>query len=182
MARPAWARTHASVEAVVTLRAPALADAAASNRTLAAFTTRARRLQLASPSAVGYLERLDREQTVVARRIATAIPGAYVHWRYSVTLDGLAVVVPRGSLARLARVPGVARVWASATYTASLDRTPQLIGAPIVWGPTLANAGHGMKIGIIDQGIDQTHPFFNSAGFSLASKRLTGRNGLRKAS
>ena len=165
MATPAWARTHASVEAVVTLRAPALADAAASNRTLAAFTTRARRLQLASPSAVGYLERLDREQTVVARRIATAIPGAYVHWRYSVTLDGLAVVVPRGSLARLARVPGVARVWASATYTASLDRTPQLIGAPIVWGPTLANAGQGMKIGIIDQGIDQTHPFFNSAGF-----------------
>ncbi|MFL6014157.1 MAG: S8 family peptidase [Gaiellaceae bacterium] len=164
-AAPAPARTPSSVEVVVTLRAPALADAAVSSRALAAFTTRGRRLQLASPASVGYLQRLDREQTAVAQRIAKAIPGAYVHWRYSVTLNGLAVVVPRGSVARLALVPGVARIWSSATYSASLDRTPQLIGAPIVWGPTLSNAGQGMKIGIIDQGIDQTHPFFNPAGY-----------------
>jgi subtilisin family serine protease len=150
---------------VVTLRTPALADAAVSDRTLASFTTRGRRLQLASPSSVGYLEQLDRQQTVVAQRIAKAIPGSYVHWRYGVTLNGLAVVVPRGSVARLARVPGVARVWASATYQASLDRTPQLIGAPVVWGPARSNAGQGTKIGIIDQGVDQTHPFFNSAGY-----------------
>ena len=45
-----------------------------SDHTLAAFTTRGKRLQLASPSAVGYLEQLDREQTVVVRRIAKAIP------------------------------------------------------------------------------------------------------------
>ena len=47
-----------------------------------------------------------------------------------------------------------------------LDRTPQLIGAPSVWGPTLATAGEGMKIGIIDDGIDQTHPFFSPTGYS----------------
>jgi subtilisin family serine protease len=164
-ASPAFARTHASVEVVVTLTAPSLADAAASERGLASFTMRGKRLQLDSPSSVGYLERLDREQTAVARRIAKSIPGAYVHWRYGITLNGLAVVVPRGSLARLSRVPGVARIWQSATYSASLDRTPQLIGAPIVWGPQLTNTGQGMKIGIIDQGIDQTHPFFNPAGF-----------------
>jgi subtilisin family serine protease len=89
-----------------------------------------------------------------------------VHWRYKVTLNALAVVVPRGDVSRLAKVPGVARVWSSAIYHASLDRTPALIGAPIVWGPTLSNAGQGMKIGIIDQGIDQTHPFFNPAGYT----------------
>jgi subtilisin family serine protease len=150
---------------VVTLKAPALADAAVANRTLASFTTRGRRLQLASPSSVSYLEQLRREQTVVEHHIAKAIPGASVHWRYGVTLNGLAVVVPRGSVARLARVPGVAQVWSSATYKTSLDRTPQLIGAPIVWGATLSNAGQGMKIGIIDQGVDQTHPFFNPAGY-----------------
>ena len=47
-----------------------------------------------------------------------------------------------------------------------LDRTPQLIGAPTVWGPTLATAGQGMKIAIIDDGIDQTHPFFAPAGYT----------------
>jgi subtilisin family serine protease len=164
-ASPAFARSKGRVEVVVTLRGPSLADATTQNRELASVTTRGLRLQLSSPSSIGYLERLDREQSAVARRIARAIPGASVHWRYSVTLNGLAVVVPRGSVARLARVRGVARVWSNATYSASLDRTPALIGAPIVWGPTLANAGQGVKIGIIDQGIDQTHPFFNSAGF-----------------
>ena len=62
--------------------------------------------------------------------------------------------------------PGVAHVWPSVTYHTLLDRTPQLIGAPTVWGPTLATAGQGMKIAIVDDGIDQTHPFFAPAGFA----------------
>ena len=64
-------------------------------------------------------------------------------------------------------LPGVAEVWPSATFHASLDRTPQLIGAPILWGPTLATAGQGMKIGIIDEGVDQAHPFLSPAGFTM---------------
>jgi subtilisin family serine protease len=125
------------------------------------------RLQLDSPSSIGYLQRLDREQSAVSARIARAIPGAYVHWRYGITLNGLAVVVPSRSVSRLAKVPGIAKVWPTATYRATLDRTPQLIGAPALWGPTLATAGQGMKIGIIDEGVDQTHPFFNPAGFTM---------------
>ncbi len=125
------------------------------------------RLRLDSPSSIAYLQRLHRAQSAVAMRIARAIPGAYVHWRYAITFDGLAVVVPSHAVARLTRVPGVAKVWPSATYHASLDRTPQLIGAPAVWGPTLATAGQGIKIGIIDEGVDQTHPFFSPAGFTM---------------
>jgi subtilisin family serine protease len=154
---------------VVSLRAPSLADAASGDRALASVTMRQGRVQLDSPSSITYLQRLNREQSAVAARIARAIPGAYVHWRYAITLDALAVVVPSGGVSRLARVPGVARVWQSATYHTSLDRTPQLIGAPTVWGPTRANAGQGMKIGIIDEGVDQTHPFFSPAGFTMPS-------------
>jgi subtilisin family serine protease len=166
-ASPAAARNRGSVELVVTLRAPSLADAVNHDRALAAVTMRQSRLQLDSPSSVAYLQQLDRQQSAVVARIARAIPGAYVHWRYGITIDGLAVVVPSKATARLARVPGVAKVWPSATYHAALDRTPQLIGAPAVWGPTLANAGQGMKIGIIDEGVDQTHPFFSPVGFTM---------------
>ena len=42
-----------------------------------------------------------------------------------------------------------------------------MIGAPQVWGPTLATAGDGIKIGVIDDGVDQTHPFFSPAGFTM---------------
>src|SRR5207249_7452653 len=88
-------------------------------------------------------------------------------WRYGITIDALAVVVPRGSVDALEHLAGVSRVWPSATYHASLDRTPLLIGAPTLWGPTLATAGQGVKIGIIDEGVDQTHPFLSPAGFTM---------------
>ena len=77
----------------------------------------------------------------------------------------MAVVVPRSKLSVLASLPG-ATVWPSVTYHSLLNRSPQLIGAPAIWGPTLATAGNGMKIGIIDDGIDQTHPFFDPTGYA----------------
>jgi subtilisin family serine protease len=125
------------------------------------------RLLLDSPSSISYLQLLDRRQSAVAARIRRAIPGASVHWRYGITIDGLAAVVPRGSVGTLEHLAGISKVWPSATYHASLDRTPQLIGAPILWGPTRATAGQGVKIGIIDEGVDQTHPFLSPTGFTM---------------
>jgi subtilisin family serine protease len=156
-----------SVELVVTLRQPGLADAAKADRALAAVTTARGRLDLSSPSSVAYEQELRRGQTRVLARIRRAIPSARVHWRYTVTFDGLALVVPARAAARLARVEGISRVWPSARFHSSLDRSPQLIGAPQIWGPTLATAGQGMKIGIIDEGVDQTHPFLSPAGFTM---------------
>ncbi|MDP9337209.1 MAG: S8 family serine peptidase, partial [Actinomycetota bacterium] len=169
VAAPAAARGRGSVEVVVTLQAPALADAATNDRALAGLTMRRGRLLLDSPSSISYLQLLDRRQSAVAARIRRAIPGAYVHWRYGITIDGLAVVVPRDSVGTLEHMAGISKVWPSATYHASLDRTPQLIGAPFLWGPApaLPTAGQGVKIGIIDEGVDQTHPFLSPAGFTM---------------
>jgi subtilisin family serine protease len=157
----------ADVEVLVTMKQAPLAEAFAQTPTLA-FSSFAEphRLLLNAPASRSYLGRLSLEQRALASRIQTVIPHATVRWRFGVVLNGFAVVVPRSQVARLARVDGVARVWPSSTYHVLLDRTPQLIAAPTVWGPTLATAGQGMKIGIIDDGIDQTHPFFSPAGYS----------------
>src|SRR5688572_5890304 len=106
------------------------------------------------------------QQALVAR-IGAELPDAQVRWRYQVVANGLAVVLPRSQLERLVGLPGVARVYASLRYRPQLDRGPQQIGAPAVWGPGLANAGQGIKIAIIDEGIDQTHPLFNPAGYQM---------------
>ena len=98
------------------------------------------------------------------RRIAAAIPSAKVRWHYRYVLDALAVVAPRGQVARLAALPGVARVYQSVEYHSLLDQSVPLIKAPVLWGPTLATAGQGIKIGIIDDGVDQAHAFFGPAG------------------
>ncbi|HET7554565.1 MAG TPA: S8 family serine peptidase [Gaiellaceae bacterium] len=110
---------------------------------------------------------IAREQAEVVRRIRAAVPSARIRWRYQLVLNGLAVVAPAESARRIAAIPGVQAVQASVTYRRSLDRSPQVIGAPQVWGPTLATAGQGIKIGIIDDGVDQTHPFFSPAGFTM---------------
>ncbi|MGH2933762.1 MAG: S8 family serine peptidase [Gaiellaceae bacterium] len=162
-ARPA--ATAALTEVVVTLPQPSLSQAILRDRGLAAATTTRHKLNLRAPAAVSYLRTLASAQRTLQGRIAAAIPAAQVRWHYSVVLDGMAVVVPTSELARLEAIPG-ATVWPSVAYHALLDRTPKLIGAPTVWGSTLATAGQGMKIGIIDDGLDQAHVFFSPSGFS----------------
>ena len=149
------------------MKQPPLAEIFARDRSLQ-FSSFARphRLLLGAPASVAYLRRLASGQRVVQARIRAAMPSVRIHWRYGVVVDGFAVVVPSGEVDRLARVPGVERVWPSLTYHPLLDKTPQLIGATTLWGPTLATAGQGTKIAIVDDGIDQTHPFFNPDGFA----------------
>jgi subtilisin family serine protease len=163
-APPAHAR---SVEVVVTLEQPPLAEVFARDRSLA-FSSflRPRRLLLSAPASRSYLDRLQSAQRAAQNRIRTAFPSAQTRWSYGVVLNGFAVVIPELQLGRLQRVPGVERVWPSARYSALLDRTPQLIGAPTLWGPAFATAGNGMKIAIVDDGIDQAHPFFAPAGYA----------------
>src|SRR5215217_4820833 len=106
-------------------------------------------------------------QGALAQRIETALPDARIRWRYRLVANGLAVVVPRSQLGRLAALPGVDTLYPSVRYRPQLDRSPQQISAPTLWGPGLATAGQGIKIGIIDEGIDQTHPFFSPSGFTM---------------
>ena len=139
------------VELVVTLKAPALS----------AF---GRSLQ--SASHTDYLRRVDAAQNELARRIVAAVPGAQIRWRYRLVANGFAVVVPSGAASELARIPGVDAVWPNVRYHASSTLGgPEQIGADQLWGPTFATAGNGMKIAVIDDGLDATNPYFNPSGF-----------------
>jgi hypothetical protein len=110
---------------------------------------------------------LEREQASVAARIHAAVPNARIRWRYQLVLNGLAVVAPAEAAARIAAIPGVDEVQQSVRYHRTLYQSPQVIGAPQVWGPTLATAGNGIKIGVIDDGVDKSHAFFSPSGFTM---------------
>ena len=170
-ARPDASSGGGLVEVVVTLPQPSLSEAILGDRLLATRTTTHHRLDLRAPASVSYVRLLAAHQATLLARIRSEIPSATVHWHYDVVLNGMAVVVPRSQLATLSSIPG-ATVWPSVTYHAlrddapALNRTPQLIGATTVWGPTLATAGQGMKIGIIDDGVDQAHSFFDPTAYT----------------
>jgi subtilisin family serine protease len=161
------ARGDGLIEVVVSMDAPPLAYAIARSRVLTG-RAKAQRLDLRTPTSVGYLASLATAQRALAARITTSIPASRITWHYRVVLDGLAVLLPRSQLARLADTPGVERVWPNVAYRPLLDRSPGLIGAPQMWGmPSFSTAGNGIKIGIIDDGVDQAHPFFNPAGYTM---------------
>jgi subtilisin family serine protease len=121
---------------------------------------------LQSASHASYARQLAAAQSELVRRVQSALPSAQVRWRYRLVADGFAVVVPRTDLGRLARVPGVDHVWPNVRYHALREAAgPEQIGADKLWGPTFATAGNGMKIGIIDDGLDASNPYFNPSGF-----------------
>jgi subtilisin family serine protease len=164
------------VEVVVTLPQPSLAMEVAHDRALAATAWRSHSLAVRAPAAVSYLRTLAAAQSALTSRLSVAIPTARVRWHYGVALDGVSVVLPASDLGRLRALPGVS-VWPTVTYHALRDRAalpstaaagpgPSLIGAPSLWGNDLAMAGQSIKIGLIDDGIDQAHPYFNPRGYT----------------
>jgi minor extracellular serine protease Vpr len=127
-------------------------------------TDSARRLDAGSSSSRAYLARLARVQAAAAAALRRAIPQAVVEERFRIVLDGLTVSLPARQLPRLARLAFVTRIYPSARFTLATNRSPQLIGADVLAATTGAR-GDGVKIGVVDDGIDQTNAFFAPAGF-----------------
>ncbi len=111
--------------------------------------------------------RLQAAQTAFASALGREVPAARLRWRYRITLDGAAVVLPERDVARLRSLPGVRDVYRSGRYELAVGPAGGQIGAPQLWAPGLTNAGDGVKIGVIDGGVDQTHPFFDPSAYTM---------------
>ena len=133
----------ASVEVVVLLESPPLARAPGSGA------------------------RIDAEQRAFRRELGAVLPAARLGWRYRLVANGFSVTLPRMELTHLRDLTGVRDVLPTASYVPRLASTPVEIGAPAVWGESLGTAGQGVKIGILDSGIDPEHPFFDPSGYTL---------------
>jgi subtilisin family serine protease len=155
---------HASgrVTVLVDLRLPPLA--AARGRGLLAFSAQ-RKLSTTSRSSRAYLARLARLQARTAARIRRAIPAARILNRYRIVLDGFALRLPYRDLPALGRVQAVRRIYPSLGYHLDTNRSPSIIHADQFWAST-GGRGEGVKIGVVDDGIDASNPFFNAAGFT----------------
>jgi subtilisin family serine protease len=118
----------------------------------------------------------DEERSVVAtaRREHAAIHGAIqglggrVVAEYQHALNGVAVSIPRHQVASLATLPGVVAVRPVTTFRVSNAVSVPYLNAPAVWAGHPALKGEGVKIAIIDTGIDYTHADFGGPGTPAA--------------
>jgi minor extracellular serine protease Vpr len=155
------AHSQGRVTVLVDLRLPPLA---AYNRNLFS-TLSTSRLNVRSSSSRLYLNQLARAQRAAAAELGRAIPSARISYRYRVVLDGFAVSLPARKLPTLARLNAVTKVYPSVRYALDTNQSPAVIGADQMWATT-GDRGDGVKIGIVDDGIDQSNPFFSPTGFS----------------
>ncbi|HXV02106.1 MAG TPA: S8 family serine peptidase [Gaiellaceae bacterium] len=125
----------------------------------------ATKLDAGNRSSRAYVAQLVEAQQAAARQIRAAIPSARVGRTFQVVLNGITVDVPFSRLGRLNAMPFVAQIYPTLRYRMALNRSPSLIQAPAFRAAT-ATDGTGVKIGVVDDGVDQRNAFFNPAGYA----------------
>jgi minor extracellular serine protease Vpr len=124
-----------------------------------------RKLDVASATSRAYLARLVAAQRRDAAALRRAIPQAQIQERYRIVLDGMTVELPYTKLSTLVTLGFVRKVYGTTTYRMNTNRSPAVIGADVLHSTTGAR-GDGIKIGIVDDGVDPTNPFLSAKGFS----------------
>ena len=119
---------------------------------------------------------IQRQQQAI--RAALEDEGAEIVASTHVVTNTLVAQIADDRAGRLASKPGVHRVHPVHIYQANLDRALPLLKVPDAWAQIggMSNAGVGIRIGIIDTGIDPKHPGFQDGslpvpqGFPRANK------------
>ena len=136
-------------------------------------STQLRRAVLASLESVRYQRQIEDSQLRFLRTLSQSPSGVgtgrvEVLDRRTYLLNMLLVRAQTGEIERLRELQGVRAVYPNRELHPLLDSAPFLIGAPSLWESVggVGQAGQGIRIGIIDSGINQDHPMFQGEGFS----------------
>jgi minor extracellular serine protease Vpr len=128
-----------------------------------------RKIDFNSNSVRSYRAQLNARRNEFKRWLRANAPSAKVTSEYDVSLNAVAVQLNGTPLATIAAAPMVERAEYNALYHPNLSESYKIINASDAWTAAggRATAGAGIKIGDIDTGIDETHPFFDPTGFSF---------------
>ncbi|RUO23281.1 hypothetical protein CWE08_01110 [Aliidiomarina iranensis] len=128
----------------------------------------ANRLNLEASDVQQYANQLQAEQQRVAQQLQNQVSGLNVVRQLSIVSNSLIVEVPKGEnvIRQMNRISGVKRVHAHKMYYANMDTSLDLINAPVAWDliGSRDEAGEGVRIAIIDGGINSGHEMFAANG------------------
>jgi minor extracellular serine protease Vpr len=125
------------------------------------------RQRMGLAEAANYTRGLEQRQ----QSVRTELARRRIEPTGSVTtlLNAIFVLAPADSVADLKTIPGVKSVVPIRTYRRKLSRATALVNAPAAWSALggVTNAGAGVKIAILDTGIDQQHPAFQDPSLPM---------------
>lgn len=126
-----------------------------------------KRIDLRSPAARAYGRYLAERREAFKDWLRRNAPNAQVVREFEIVAHAVAVKLNGHAAEALARAPGVARVLPTALYRPTMNVSTGLINAPALWEKLggASRAGEGIKVAIIDTGIDLTNPFLSDEGY-----------------
>jgi minor extracellular serine protease Vpr len=129
---------------------------------------RDRRVNFRSAESLAYEAQVENEQANFKSRAALVSPGLRVRAELRALKNAVSIEATSAEITAISALPGVKRVELVKEYHAALDASVPLINAPALWARLGGSsvAGDGMKIAILDTGIDISNPLFSDAGYA----------------
>jgi len=127
-----------------------------------------RKIDFNSQAVKSYRAQLSAKRNEFKQWLRSNAGRARVTSEYDISLNAVAVQLNGTPLATIAAAPMTQKAEYNVLYHPNLSESYKIINASDAWTAAggRANAGAGIKIGDIDTGIDNTHPFFDPTGFS----------------
>ena len=139
-----------------------------------------KKIDFSSSTTKSYRAQLSALRNAYKQWLQANYPKAKITGNFDISLNAVAVELNGAPLAGIAASPLVKQAQYEGLYR-KVNTVPDLdlIRAPQAWatGGGPANAGAGIKVAIIDSGIDATHPCFSDDGYApqtqLGDKKFT---------
>jgi len=131
------------------------------------------------PAARAYETQIEDQHASFLSRAAVVAPDLRVRTELKKLVNAISIEVSDSELAAITALPGVKRVELVSECHATLDASVPLINAPALWDRLggVGVAGQGMKIAILDTGIDTTNPLFSDTGYTMPAGFPKTNNG-----
>lgn len=132
-----------------------------------AKATGQKRLDVESHRVESYATYLRKRQDTVMAEVKKRLPNMQEKASLTLTFNGVIVEYKGDDLKqRLRGVPGIKAVHEDSQVFVNMDASNDLIGAPEVWQQLggQAAAGKGIKVAVIDTGLEFDHPMFADNG------------------
>ena len=126
-----------------------------------------------SALTIDQISLIQQKQTALMAEIQASGIQATELFRTQKVYNGIWLRVDVDSLDKLASIPGVKALHPIITKTIDNNTSVPLIGAPEVWGGSGEFQGAGIKIGVLDTGIDYIHTNFGGDGIYVGQDFTT---------
>lgn len=148
---------------VVELNSPGAAKYTGGIKGLAGTHPQNGRFDPDSPAFEAYKKHLENEHANFRAALGRKAPEAKIVREYYITTNAIAIELNGADPNELGRLNGARRVYDSGLYRPTMNESVNLIDAPAAWGNVggQPKAGLGVTVGIIDSGIEPSHPFFD---------------------